>query len=210
LVWRPLVALEPEYCVTKIRRTFRRFFIQKMLHADDTPHRIALGVALGVFIGMTPIVGFQMIIAVAVAAMLRANKAVCVPMVWITNPVTIVPIYAGCFALGSMVLGSASAHASREHFEHILAAVEPAAFSRMLEVEYWSAILTELAQFGRELWVGCVIVGFVLGTVSYFLVRSAVSSYRNQRTERQAIKLKRRAERQRRYAKHIAARRTSV
>ena len=83
----------PGACVTAIWRKSRRFIVHRVLHADDTPHRIALGVAAGLFIGLTPTVGFQMVLAVALAAALRANKVVCIPMVWITNPFTIIPIY---------------------------------------------------------------------------------------------------------------------
>ena len=79
--------------MSDIWRRTRRFLIVKVLHANDTPHRIALGIAIGVFIGLTPTVGLQMIIALALATALRANKVVCIPMVWITNPVTLVPIY---------------------------------------------------------------------------------------------------------------------
>ena len=35
-----------------------------------------------------------------------ANKAVCIPIVWITNPFTLVPIYGACFGLGRVVMSS--------------------------------------------------------------------------------------------------------
>ena len=57
-------------------------------------------------IAFLPLVGFQTAIAIGLAALFRANKAVCVPIVWITNPLTLVPIYGGCLALGGWILAS--------------------------------------------------------------------------------------------------------
>ena len=47
-----------------------RRLIRRLLSLDDTPHAIALGTAIGMFIGLTPTVGIQMIIVLlfAVAA----------------------------------------------------------------------------------------------------------------------------------------------
>ena len=69
------------------------FIVHKVLRLDDTPHRIALGVAIGFFVTWTPTIGIQMILVVALATLLKANKLVGVPFVWISNPFTIVPIY---------------------------------------------------------------------------------------------------------------------
>ena len=80
-----------------IWRSARRFIFKRILHADDTPHRIALGVAISTFVGFSPIMGMQTVVSIALAALFRANKAVCLPFVWITNPVTFVPVYWSCW-----------------------------------------------------------------------------------------------------------------
>ena len=40
---------------------------QRVLTLDDTPHSIALGTAIGMFVGLTPTVGIQMVVVLAVA-----------------------------------------------------------------------------------------------------------------------------------------------
>ena len=82
----------------------RRFVLRSLLHTDDPPHELALGVAIGVFVTFTPTVGFQMVLTVFLAWLLRANKAVGVPIVWITNPATIIPIYYSCYVVGRSML----------------------------------------------------------------------------------------------------------
>mgnify|MGYP001008765280 CR=1 FL=1 len=41
-----------------------RFFLHQVLHCDDSPHRLALGAALGTLVAFTPTIGFQMAIVV--------------------------------------------------------------------------------------------------------------------------------------------------
>src|SRR5690606_35711270 len=84
---------------------FKRVLVHNILGLDDTPHRIALGVLLGFVIAFTPTLGFQIILYVAVAALLRANKLSGIPILFITNPFTAVPLYWFVWKVGGLVLG---------------------------------------------------------------------------------------------------------
>jgi uncharacterized protein (DUF2062 family) len=48
-----------------------------------------------VFVAFTPTVGIQVIV-LFLTWLLCANKAISLPIVWLSNPATIVPIYWGC------------------------------------------------------------------------------------------------------------------
>lgn len=192
-------------------RKARRFFVHKILHADDTPHRIALGVAVGTFVAFTPTVGFQMFIAVAIAAALRVNKVVCIPLVWITNPVTLVPIYAVCFSLGNALLGTADAAqgtATVGQIQTLDVQMRAGGFSRLVEAEFWKELFLFVTRVGAELWVGCLIIGVVAATPAYFLSRWGVTTYREQREERIAARARRRERRS--FAKGMPARRPTA
>ena len=63
-----------------------------------------LAVALGIFCAFIPI-PFQMLIAAAAAVWIRVNILVAVPMVWISNPVTMGPMYYFCYLVGAEILG---------------------------------------------------------------------------------------------------------
>jgi hypothetical protein len=45
----------------------------KFLMLDDTPHRIALGIAIGVFVAWTPTVGVQMLAVIPIAFLLGSE-----------------------------------------------------------------------------------------------------------------------------------------
>ncbi len=77
----------------------------KFIRLRGTPDEIAKGMALGIFIGMTPTFGSQMLIAVFFAFLLKENKLAAVLGVWITNPVTAPFIYALEYESGRLLLG---------------------------------------------------------------------------------------------------------
>lgn len=83
---------------------FYRKFVVRILELDDTPREIARGIALGVFIAMTPTVGIQMIAIATVCTIAGGNRLAGVAMAWISNPLTIVPIYWLDYFIGSMIL----------------------------------------------------------------------------------------------------------
>lgn len=158
----------------------RRILAQRVLHTDDSAHSIALGTGIAMFVTFLPLIGFQTVISVGVAALLRANKVVCIPIVWITNVFTIVPIYGACLGLGRLVLSKSGP--SNE--TALLATLESTPSAGIFELAYWESAWQRTLQVGIELWVGCFIVATVTSVASYFLARWGVSTYRERRRQR--------------------------
>src|SRR5690606_36031974 len=63
------------------------------------------GLAIGMYVTFLPLIGIQMVLSVCLAWLFRANKLVGGPLVWISNPLTIIPIYFPCYWLGCQLLG---------------------------------------------------------------------------------------------------------
>lgn len=84
----------------QLKLNFLRF-----IRLRGTPDEVARGTALGIGIGMTPTMGFQMPIALFFAWILRENKLAAVLGVWITNPITAPFIYALEYETGRLLLG---------------------------------------------------------------------------------------------------------
>jgi hypothetical protein len=158
-------------------RKARRFVVRKVLHAGDTPHAVAMGTAIATFVAFLPLIGLQTILAVAVAALFRANKAICVPVVWISNPVTLVPMYGACFGLGRFLMTGALPR----HEPKVLADLELHSGLSFFEMGFWRDLANRLVGLGVELWVGCVVLGLVFAPVAYGVMRWIVSTYRERR-----------------------------
>ncbi|MCU0960962.1 MAG: DUF2062 domain-containing protein [Pirellulaceae bacterium] len=153
-------------------RNARAFIYQRVLHADDPPHELALGGAIGMFVAFTPTVGFQMVENVFLAWLLRANKAIGVPIVWITNPATMVPIYYCCYVVGRTMLGSKAVHHRWwQELSH-----PPAGWWAGISF-YWSRLM----EIAVPLWLGCVVVGILLAYPTYYLLYYGICTYRMRR-----------------------------
>jgi uncharacterized protein (DUF2062 family) len=84
-------------------RALRERFLA-LLHLDDPPWRVALALAVGVFISFTPFLGFQTLLALLVAAVFRLNAAVLVTGTWLNLPWFMPFVYAGALKVGALLL----------------------------------------------------------------------------------------------------------
>jgi uncharacterized protein (DUF2062 family) len=110
----------------------------------------SLAAALGMFCAFIP-VPFQMVIAAAAAIWIRANVLLAVPVVWISNPVTVGPMYYFCYLVGAEMLG-----------------LEPGGFDFELSFEW---LLNGLIAIWQPFLLGCFVVGTVSALASFLLVR---------------------------------------
>ena len=144
------------------------FFIYRVIGLNDTPHRIALGVAIGIFVTWTPTIGFQMLLTVALAALLRGNKVVGVPFVWISNPATLLPIYGPNYYVGCRLLRKKALD-----LNFLIAASSTGGWLHRVNA-WWQATWRVF----WPLWLGSLVVGLLLGSLAYVLTRYAVVKYR--------------------------------
>lgn len=77
----------------------------RLIRLRNAPDEIAKGLALGVFIGMTPTFGIQMPLAFFLAMLLCDSKIAAMVGVWVTNPLTAPFIYAAEYEIGRRILG---------------------------------------------------------------------------------------------------------
>jgi uncharacterized protein (DUF2062 family) len=81
------------------------FFFDKIRTLRGDPHYIALGMAVGVFTGITPTVPFQTVIAVTLAYLLKASKSAAVIGTLTANPLTLPIYYVGSYNIATSLLG---------------------------------------------------------------------------------------------------------
>jgi uncharacterized protein len=141
-----------------------RGFVERVKKLDGDPHYIAKGMAIGVFVSLTPTMPFHTVIAVALAFILRGSKAAAAIGVWFCNPVSAPFFYLGSYKLGMFILGH----------------------SAPFNVKYESVL--ELLKLGMgvtvAMIVGGVILGILPGFTSYFITRNIITRLRLRRTEK--------------------------
>ena len=134
----------------KIRNMKGLGWLGKWLGNPAIWHLHRRSVARAFFIGMFWMsipMPWQMIAAALTAIPLRANLPLSVALVWISNPITMPPIFYFNYLVGTWVLQRPA-----QHFEW---SMEP------------NRLMALIGQIGVPLYVGSVVVGLVLGAVSY-------------------------------------------
>lgn len=137
-----------------------RVLLRSILMLDDSAHSIALGTALGMFIALTPTVGIQMMLVVCLAFLTRPlfkfNQVAALITVYISNPLTIVPIYWFDYKVGTFYVGGSLTQKD---------------FARILEFEgfsgWWETVKQLLLEVGSPLIIGSLIVSTFFALITY-------------------------------------------
>ncbi len=147
--------------MTKLRRKIRYLYL-RLRRLPGNPRQIAGGMAVGVFIGVTPTIPFHMISALIVAHLLRLSRVAALMGCWVSNPLTIPAFYYFSFVIGRRLL----------YPDHALSL--PSTFD-----------LRELLLLGWEVNLALQLGGLILalppGVAAYFLTLWAIRRYRSRR-----------------------------
>ena len=149
---------------TETLRSFAQKTYRRFLKIRGRPRQIALGLALGLFIGMTPTLGVQTAIALFAASILKWNKISAALGVWITNPLTAPLIYGLTYAVGRMVLGIAGSPELPDEFS----------------VEAFRTLMGKTPEIFVALTAGAIVVGVPVGVIGYYLSYFALQRYQEQ------------------------------
>lgn len=121
------------------------------------PREAAGGIALGIFLAFTPLMGAHMILGIIAASLFKVNLPLLLLCVWISNPITYPFLlffyyYMGCFLLG-------------------------------MEVQYRinGEMFAVLLGISKPLWVGSLFIASLLSLLSYYVTLIFVSIERKLR-----------------------------
>ncbi len=168
-------------------RRLQQIVFHNILHLDDTPHRIAWGVFIGAIIAFTPTLGLQILLYIPVATLLRANKVSGIPILFISNPFTAVPLYYMTWKVGAAVMRperEVTQATIKQWLGTTGRALRNDGPSRLLEVDFWQEVGRLFASTGAELWIGGLLCGIVVALPTYFLTRWGINAVRHLREGR--------------------------
>ena len=90
------------------KKGFRKFFTEDFLASHDSPRKKALSIALGVFLGLSPLWGFHTVIVIFLAILLNLNKVIAFAFSNISLPPFIPFVLLMSVRTGNFVLGEES------------------------------------------------------------------------------------------------------
>lgn len=160
----------PDHATIRSHRHLRIF--GTLLHDPNLFHlnrRSASGAfAVGLFVAFVP-VPFQMLLAAACAIFFRVNLPLAVALVWVTNPITIPPMFYSAYLLGAWLLGLPEREA---HFE--------------LSADW---LMNEMSAIWEPFLLGCFVLGSLSALGGFLLIRGlwrlhVVKHYQRKRRNR--------------------------
>lgn len=129
-------------------------FLGDKLHDPNLWHlnrrSVATAFAVGLFVAWIPLPG-QMIIAAIIALFFRANLPISIALVWVTNPLTMTPMFYFAYRFGVWILNLP---------------VLDVGFEFSLENMFKS-----ISDIGEPFLLGCLIFGIISSAVGYFGLR---------------------------------------
>ncbi len=173
-----------------IRKRIYGFFQLK-----GSSRSIALGAALGVWVAFSPTYGFQLLLTALICTLVGANRLAGLAGVWITNPVTFVPIYGMAFKTGQLIIAFFVGSMTRTPFIDVFSAeglyradiLNPALLENAINLAhlkglgFWESV-KYLAQLGRyalaALLLGCFTHSMIWSVLSYFGTLFLLSNFR--------------------------------
>ena len=157
------------------RKGWRRavdYIIHRVKRLPDSPHKIAIGLAIGVFCSFTPFFGLHIFLAALFAYFFKGNIVAALLGTFFGNPVTWPFIAAFSIKLGQILLGYPISNFETS-IEQIIEAANAFIRSGMAFFGYGESNWTLVYTFLRELFLPYFMGGFVLGiataTVTYFI-----------------------------------------
>jgi hypothetical protein len=148
----------------KGKRNLRLLYL-RLLRLKGQPQEVAGGVAIGVFVGMTPTVPLHTVLAVLIALILKKSKLAAALGVWVANPFCLPFIYLLDYKVGQMVTGAEAPSLAISNFS-----------------------IANLVQLGWSisypLLFGGAITGILCAIPSYFITKRLILLYQSRRRHR--------------------------
>ena len=151
-----------------LRRSVR-YWRLRVVRIQASPHNIALGLAVGIFAGLLPILPFQIAVAVTLAFIVRGSKIAAALGTWITNPLNWVPFYMMCYYIGKVVVPFEIPPFDPAHLE----------MTQMIDLGW---------KFFAVMMVGGLVMAAPGAVIAYVATRKAMMLYRKRKAERAALK----------------------
>ncbi|WP_425051412.1 DUF2062 domain-containing protein [Psychromarinibacter sp. S121] len=163
------------------------YVAHRLRRLPDPPHRIARGIAAGVFVCFTPFFGFHFFLATLLAIIMQGNIFAALMATFFGNPLTFPFIAAISLELGEFLMGrhaipihrvfGAFSQASQEIWHNLVSV-----FTH--DPTHWD----RLGRFWHEAFlpymVGGILPGIVAAIIAYMLALPAVKAYQARRVKK--------------------------
>ena len=138
-----------------------RYYYLRFIRIRGEPKELALGICIGIFAGLMPILPFQTALAVFLALLLKASKITAALGTWISNPFNWYFLYLYSFKLGAKVLGLSP---DMSLFNRVIEAIRHGEGFMVIT----GKMLGTSGVYGAAFLVGGLILGVIFSPLFYY------------------------------------------
>ncbi len=166
------------------RGSWHKWLIRKCFPAHQlkrlraSPHEVALGCAVGVFVSITPLLGAQMVIAALLAGLFRASVPAAVLGTFFGNPVSWPIIWTSTYAMGQQMI-RLDRVLDAGHFEQNVMLLWAALLERSPELLNATAAL--LWPLLLPMLAGSLPLGLLTAAIFYYISRNLIREWQARR-----------------------------
>jgi len=148
----------------KMKRNLRLLYL-RLLRLKGQPREVAGGMAIGVFVGMTPTVPLHTVLAVLIALILKRSKLAAALGVWVANPFMLPFIYFLDYKVGQLLTGADAPSLVISDFS----------IAKLIDLG-WSIAF--------PLFFGGAVTGIICAVPSYYITKRLILLYQARRRQR--------------------------
>ncbi len=160
--WKPESKLSERWA--KAKRSLRLLYL-RLMRLKGQPKEVAGGMAIGVFVGMTPTVPLHTILAVLIALILKRSKLAAALGVWVANPFMLPFIYFLDYKVGQLLTGADAPSLAISNFS----------IANLIDLG-WS--------ISFPLFFGGAVTGILCAIPSYYITKRLILVYQARRRQR--------------------------
>lgn len=159
-----------------------KYYYLRFIRLRGEPHELALGMALGIFSGMLPIIPFHTATAIALALILKGSKITAAIGVWISNPFNWYLLYYLNYRIGAFILGLSRDNSG---FSSVMKTIR--------QSEKGMSFILEIAHASTEIIAAFIIGGLIMGIIaavpSFFIFSKIFDFLREWRKKKKRKKI---------------------
>lgn len=172
-----------------------KYLSLRVKRIDDSPRKVARGLAAGIFVTFTPMFGLHFPFAMLVAYLVRGNILAALAATFFGNPLTFPIIAWVCYRLGAYMLGFAREETRWQYIRHETGEAFSSLWTNFksifgYEPTPWDRFLEFIQTIFVPYFVGGMIPGICFALATYFLSKPVIEAYQNRRKGRILQKFK--------------------
>lgn len=152
-----LLYIKPrDFVMYFFKNDLKKIFMEQITAHNESDEKLSFTLGFGVFMGIVPIWGFQMLVAFFLAQLMKLNKTLVIIAANISLPPLIPFILIGSYWVGGLIVGNSNMKVIIDNFKYVV------------KGEY-RTFFNEMGQSIYQYVIGAFILAVTLGVITFFI-----------------------------------------